>query len=256
MKSVEIVADVDGTPLRMIKGGNGSCALFLHGAAGLQGWLPFFEALSGKHEVVATEHPGFGLSHAQAWADSIARLADFYVAFLQKSEFGRVHLIGSSLGGWLAGEIAVRDQSLLRSLTVLSPAGILSDEIPLPDMLSWSYPELMRNVFADPKIAEQVLAQPLSPAQEEFRAHNRVAVQRLGKHGFSNPELSGQLSALSIPTAIIWGDTDRITPTGYAPLWKHAMPDAKLHIIPSCGHLPHVERLPAVIAILDTHLAG
>lgn len=255
MTGNETFVDVGGIPLRMIKGGEGSCVLFLHGAAGLQGWLPVFEALSAQHEVVATEHPGFGLSSEQAWADSMAKLADFYVSFLRRSEFGKVHLVGSSLGGWLASEIAIRDQSVLRSLTLLSPAGIQSQEIPLPDMLSWSYAELMRNVFADQKIAEHVIAQPLTPAQEDLRARNRVAIARLGKDGFSNPALAAELSKLSLPTTIIWGDTDRVTPTGYAPLWKHAIPHAKLHIVPSCGHLPHMERLPAVMDILQPHLA-
>jgi pimeloyl-ACP methyl ester carboxylesterase len=256
MKSIETFMDVDGIPLRMVRGGEGSCALFLHGAAGLQGWLPFFDALSSSHEVVATEHPGFGLSHGQAWADSIAKLADFYVAFLKRAELGKVHLIGSSLGGWLASEIAIRDESMLRSLTLLAPAGMQSKEIPLPDMLSWSYPELMQKVFADPKIAEQVIAQPLSAAQQELRAHNRTAVERLGRNGLHNPELPELLSKISVPTTILWGDTDRVTPTGYAPLWKHAIPHAKLHIIPSCGHLPHLERLSAVMELMQSHLAN
>lgn len=256
MKSVETTMDVDGIPLRMVRGGEGSCALFLHGAAGLQGWLPFFDALSSSHDVVATEHPGFGLSYRQTWADSLAKLADFYVAFLKRSELGKVHVIGSSLGGWLASEIAIRDESMLRSLTLLAPAGIQSPEIPLPDMLSWSYPELMRNVFADQKISEQVIAQPLSETQQELRAYNRTAVERLGRRGFHNPDLPAQLAKIGVSTAIMWGDTDRVTPTGYAPLWKHALPRAKLHIIPSCGHLPHIERLPAVMELIQPHLTN
>lgn len=255
MKHIEAYMDVGGIPLRMVRGGEGSCVLFLHGAAGLQGWLPFFGALSSSHEVVATEHPGFGLSHGQAWADSIAKLADFYVSFLARGELGKVHLIGSSLGGWLASEIAIRDQSMLESMVLLAPAGMRSAEIPVPDMLSWSYPELMRQVFADPKIAEQVIAQPLSPAQQDLRAHNGVAVARIGRDGFCNPDLAKLLSAVNVETTIIWGDTDRVTPTGYAPLWKHAMPHAHLHIIPECGHLPHIERLSKVMEAIEPQIS-
>ncbi|WP_167561182.1 alpha/beta fold hydrolase [Bradyrhizobium sp. AS23.2] len=247
--------DVAGIPLRLVRGGQGSRVLFLHGAAGLQGWVPFFEALSASHEVVATEHPGFGLSHAQTWADTMAKLADFYVSVLKNSELGKVHLIGSSLGGWLASEIAIRDQSLLRSLVLLAPAGMNSPEIPVPDFSSWSYPELMRQVFADPKIAEQVLSQPLSAAQQELRANNGIAVARLGRAGLHNPALAQSLSTVKIATTIIWGDTDRVTPTEYAPLWKHAMPHARLHIIPQCGHLPQVERLPNVLEAIGPQLA-
>ncbi|OKO79797.1 hypothetical protein AC629_28310 [Bradyrhizobium sp. NAS80.1] len=143
----------------------------------------------------------------------MAKLADFYVSVLKNSELGKVHLIGSSLGGWLASEIAVRDQSLLRSLVLLAPASMNSPEIPVPDLLSWSYPELLRQVLADPKIAEQVLSQPLSAAQQELRANNGIAVARLGRAGLHNPALAQSLSTVKIATTIIWGDTDRVTPT-------------------------------------------
>jgi pimeloyl-ACP methyl ester carboxylesterase len=255
MKHIETYMDVGGIPLRLVRGGKGARVLFLHGAAGLQGWLPFFDALSTSHEVVATEHPGFGLSHAQAWGDTIGKLADFYVSLLRKSELGKVHLIGSSLGGWLASEIAIRDQSLLRSLVLLAPAGMNSAEIPVPDLLGWSYQELMTQVFADQKIAEQVLSQPLSALQQELRSNNRLAVERLARNGLDNPDLFRSLSSVKIATTIVWGDADRVTPTGYAPLWKHAIPHAHLHIVPNCGHLPHIEQLSTVMGLLKPHLS-
>lgn len=256
MKHVENYVDVNGVSLRMVRGGEGDSVLFLHGAAGLQGWLPLFEALSVSKNVVATEHPGFGLSNGQAWADSIAKLADFYVSYLARGDLGKVHLIGSSLGGWLASEIAVRDQSMLQSLVLIAPAGMRSVEIPLPDMLSWSYEELMRQVFADPKIAAQVIAQPLSAEQQELRAHNRAAVSQIARDGFYNPRLADLLPIVKTKTTIIWGDTDRVTPTGYAPLWKHAIPHAHLHIIPDCGHLPHIERLSKVLEIIEPRISS
>lgn len=250
MENTEQRVDVDGTSLRFQQGGTGSPVLFLHGAAGFQGWTPFFEKLGARHRVMAPEHPGFGLSDGQEWADSIDRLADFYVKFLSRGDHGPVHLIGSSLGGWLASEIAIRDQSLLRSLVLIAPAGFPSPDIPLPDMLSWSYEQLMRNVFANPAIAEQVLSIPLTEAQVDLRSRNSKAVARLGRNGFANPRLPELLGGLEVQTTIIWGDTDRIVPVEYAPLWKQALPEAELHVLPYCGHLPHAEKLNEVMELI------
>ncbi|WP_163852220.1 alpha/beta fold hydrolase [Pseudooceanicola aestuarii] len=254
IENAEYKVDVDGTELRMQRGGQGTQVLFLHGAAGHQGWLPFVDALARTHDVMATEHPGFGLSDAAVWADSMAKLADFYVAFLRRDDIGPVHLIGSSLGGWLAAEIAIRDESLLRSLTLISPAGIQTPELRLPDMLAMTYEELMRAVFASSAIADMVLSQPLSPQQADMRNRNGTAVARLGGEGFHNPEFPGKLSAITVPTTLIWGDTDRIVPTGYGPIWKTAIPQAAFHVLGQCGHLPHVECQAAVMDILATRL--
>jgi len=250
-KSKEIqTVELCGVPVRLVNAGKGSRVLFLHGAAGLQGWVPFFEALADQHEVIAMEHPGFGLSHAQTWANSIGALADFYVRLLKEGPFGRLHLIGSSIGGWLAAEIAVRDESMLKSLTVLAPAGMETPELPLPDMLQWSYPELMRKVFADPVLGERVANKPLSPEERELRAYNGAAFAALLRSGYPNPDLARQLRNVTVPTTIVWGDTDRVTPTGYAPLWKNAMPNARLNVFENCGHLPHVECMDETVRVL------
>lgn len=246
MTPKESITVVDGVPVRMLRGGQGTRVLFLHGAAGLSGWLPFFDALGASHEVVATEHPGFGQSHAQSWADTMSRLADFYVELLKHTEFGMVHLVGSSLGGWLATEIAVRDPARLMSLTLLAPAGLHVSHLPLPDLLGWTYSQLMHQLFADPQLAARALAQPLSAADQALRAFNRRAVERLARDGLFNPMLRAQLATVTLPTAIVWGDSDRVIPTGYASIWHQALPHAALHILPSCGHLPHVECSAAV----------
>lgn len=254
----ESIVDIDGIPLRLLRGGHGPRVLFLHGAAGLSGWLPFFDALGASHEVIATEHPGFGRSHAQSWADTIGRLADFYVGLLKRPDFGPVHLVGSSLGGWLAAEIAVRDPARLASLTLLAPAGLHVPQLPLPDMRGWTYPQLMQQLFADPLFAARVLAQPLSATEQEFRAFNRRAVERLARDGLFNPLLGAQLANLTLPTAIVWGDTDRLVPTGHASVWQQALPQAALHLAPFCGHLPHVE-CPGAVAewiLRQWHAAG
>src|SRR5690242_20617072 len=103
--------------VRMWRDGQGASLIYLHGAAGLTGWMPFFARLAERFEVVVPEHPGFGTSDNPDWIRNIADMAMYYLDFLDGLNAERVHLVGHSLGGWIAAELAVRNCSRLKSLT-------------------------------------------------------------------------------------------------------------------------------------------
>jgi pimeloyl-ACP methyl ester carboxylesterase len=110
--------------IRLHRAGSGPKLLFLHGAGGVPQWLPFFDALADHYEVLVPEHPGFGSSDDPPWIQSMSDLAMFYLDLVEETGLDRIHLVGNSLGGWLAAEILIRDRSRFRSLTLLAPAGI------------------------------------------------------------------------------------------------------------------------------------
>src|SRR6195256_2743910 len=110
--------------IKLHRAGRGRTVLFLHGAGGVPQWLPFFEALAERYELLVPEHPGFGGSDDPAWIRSMPDLAMFYLDLVEEAGLDRIHLIGNSLGGWLAAEILIRDRSRFRSLVQLAPAGI------------------------------------------------------------------------------------------------------------------------------------
>ena len=101
--------------VRLHRAGRGPTVLFLHGAGGVPQWLPFFDALAERYEVLVPEHPGFGGSDDPAWIRSMPDLAMFYLDLVEEVGLDRVHLIGNSLGGWLAAEILIRDRSRFRA---------------------------------------------------------------------------------------------------------------------------------------------
>src|ERR1700683_2587659 len=120
--STSVVA-VGGCRIRLMRGGTAHPLVVLHGATGAS-WLPFMQKLAQHFDVIAPEHPGFGESDTPDWLDSIHDLAYFYLDVLQELKLERVHLVGNSLGGWLAAEIAVRSTARLASVTLCNAAGL------------------------------------------------------------------------------------------------------------------------------------
>src|SRR5689334_6755068 len=145
--------------------GRGPTVLFLHGAGGVPQWLPFFDALAERHELLVPEHPGFGRSDDPPWIRSIADLAMFYLDVVEEAGLDRIHLIGNSLGGWLAAEILIRDRSRFRSLVQLAPAGIRVKGVPGGDNFIWSPEEAVRNLYHNQSFADRILALTPDEAQ-------------------------------------------------------------------------------------------
>src|SRR5258708_37352538 len=110
---------VAGARVRLFRGGpkGAQSLVFLHGAGGHTGWMAFLEELSQRFAVFAPEHPGFGQSDDPPWLDQVSDLAYFYLDLLKALGLERVHLMGTSLGGWIAAELAVRDTAGLARLT-------------------------------------------------------------------------------------------------------------------------------------------
>src|SRR5262249_25196008 len=124
--SISTLSIRDGR-IRLMRGGAGNGMLMLHGAGGAGSWLPFMARLATRFDVIVPEHPGFGESDTPAWLDTIADLANFYLDFLDALDLDGVHLLGHSLGGWVASELAARNTTRPASLPLSAPPSL-----PLP----------------------------------------------------------------------------------------------------------------------------
>ena len=153
--------------IRLMRGGAGAPLLFLHGGGGVGIWLPCMAQLAKKFDVIAPEHPGFGDSDTPAWLDTIGDLANFYLDFLDQLDLSGVHLVGSSLGGWIAAELAVRNATRLASLTLIGAAGIHVKDVPQVDSFLSSEEQRIRDLFYDQLLAEAVIAGSQRPQLED-----------------------------------------------------------------------------------------
>jgi len=243
--------EIDGCQLSVKRAGKGETILFLHGAGGAARWLPFMADLADRYELIVPEHPGFGKSDTPPWLDNVGDLAYFYLDLLERQKLGKVHLVGNSLGGWIAAELAVRSQAQIATLTLVAPAGIHVAGVPMGDIFLWSPEQLVRNLVASPALAEQMLALPVSEAEQREAMQNSFTMAKLSwQPRLYNPHLRKWLHRITVPTQILWGDQDKIIPTPYGAAYQALIPGSRLQIFADCGHVPQIEKKDAFVAAI------
>jgi pimeloyl-ACP methyl ester carboxylesterase len=241
--------------IRLMRGGSGPPVLFLHGGGGAPSWLAFMARLATKFDVIVPEHPGFGESDTPIWLDTIADLANFYLDFLDELDLDGVHLVGHSLGGWIAADLAVRNTARLASLALVASAGIHVMGVEQVDTFLSNEEQRVRDLFHDQRLADEALARALRPEFEDVALKNRTITAKLVWQPRSHdPQLQKWLHRIDVPTLLIWGDHDRLFPKDHAFAYARLIPGAKAVIIADCGHLAHVEKPDACAAELEAFI--
>ena len=250
------VLAVRGCRIRLMRAGAGDPLVYLHGASGAS-WLPVLQKLSEKYDVIAPEHPGFGESDTPDWLDTIHDLAYFYLDVFDQLKLRGAHLVGNSLGGWLAAEIAVRNTSHLASVTLCNAAGLHVPGVKQSDSFMMSEEQRLREFFYDSKKAEEMVARVMHPDREDTVLKNRATVAKLSWHPRAHdPHLPKWLHRIDVPTLVIWGDHDKSFPNEHAQAYHRAIPGSKLDMIPQCGHVPQIEKPDEFVAALETFLGA
>jgi pimeloyl-ACP methyl ester carboxylesterase len=247
---------VRGCRIRLMRGGAGSPLVVLHGATGAN-WLPFMQKLAQKFDVIGPEHPGFGESDTPDWLDTIHDLAYFHLDLLEELKLSGVHLVGLSLGGWVAAELAVRSTTRLASLTLAGAAGLSVAGVEQMDPFLRSDEQRLRDFFFDQSKADAVVARALRPEYEDMALKNRTTVAKLTWQPRSHdPHLAKWLHRIDVPTLLIWGDHDRMFPKEHALAYQQLIPGAKVVIIPECGHVPQLEKPDVFAAEIEAFLGA
>ncbi len=247
--------DIRGKKTQMLSGGSGDPLLYLHSAGGEVVWLPFFEQLAQHYSVYVPGHPGFSQSEGLDQIDTIEDLVFHYTDLMDHIGLDQPYVAGLSLGGWLAAELATRYSNRLKKLALINPAGLRVPGSPMEDMFAANTQETRRLVFHDP---ESELARsfiPDEPSQEvlENVLRAREATARVGWNPYlSNPKLRSRLYRVTVPTLIIWGESDRLIPATHGEAYREGIDGSQLVLIPDCGHAPPFEKPEETV----THLAA
>ncbi|MEX2454385.1 MAG: alpha/beta fold hydrolase [Rhodospirillaceae bacterium] len=254
---METKIDVRGCEVFLRRGGKGEPLLFLHGAGGIPGWIPAFQGLADRFDLLVPDHPSFGQSDQPDWLDDMNDLAMFYLDFLDTLDLDGVHLVGQSLGGWLALEIAVRNSARLKSLTLVGSAGIRIKGKPIADIFMMDPDDLTRALFCDPSHAERILGMSLTEEQIDVQIRNRVSTARLGwQPRLFNPSLRKWLHRITVPVHVVWGDSDRIIDPAYAGEFARVLKGAEVTMIEKAGHLPHIEQAGPFVSAVSGFISG
>ncbi len=239
---------VDGTELLVVTGGAGRSLLVLHDELGNAGSLKWNRALAARRTIVTPLHPGFGRTPRAEWIGSIRDLAAFYARYLIEQNLAPIDVIGFSLGGWIAGEMAACNPGQFRKMMLVAPAGIRPPQGEILDFFQMMAPRQVLASVRDPSgTAEfgELYGGPMAPEQFESFEDARAQTARLAWTPFMhNPALPHLLGvAAGLPTLVMWGRQDAVVPPSAAEGWRAAMSGARTVRFDACGHRPEIERL-------------
>lgn len=252
--SWEKVDTARGATCRVLQGGEGPDLFFLHGAGGILQDDPLLARLAETHRVWAPELPGFGDS---AGEELLEDMLDFTLhGFDMLSGLGiqRPVLVGHSLGGMIAAEMACLCPDDIPALVLLAPLGLWLDEQPVADLFSVLPHDLPALLFHDPAVGSAALTRGSDFSDDqaliEFFVANARRLGTAGKLMFPIPDrrLSKRLYRLRADTLLVWGESDRVVPPVYADAWKERIPAARATRIPGAGHMLTIENPDQVVA--------
>jgi pimeloyl-ACP methyl ester carboxylesterase len=249
------IADIE---LELLEAGRGSPLLFLHGASGFAADQPFVPLLSKNRRLIAPSHPGFGGSSLPDWLDSVDDIAHLYLELLDKLGLRDVDLVGCSIGGWIAAEIATRVPERIRRLVMVGPVGIKvgpPDKLDIPDIFAMPQADVQKLIYHDPA---RMTPDPAKMSDEQlaamFRARETLALL-VWEPWMHNPKLRRRLHRAAMPALLIRGESDGLVSVDYLHAYARLLPDAKTLTIPAAGHVPHLEQ-PAAFASAAIEFLG
>jgi pimeloyl-ACP methyl ester carboxylesterase len=246
--------DIGEVSIEALVHGDGRPLLFLHGIDYFAEQIPFLYRLSEHFRVIAPRHPGFGATRRPAWMRTVGDIAYLYLDLLDRLALDDVLLVGSSFGGWVAMELAVRSTARLSGLALVDTLGLKfggRDEAEITDIFTLSASEVVAHNFADPSRAPDYGA--LDDAAIEEVARDREAAVLYGWRPFMhNPSLKHWLHRLRLPNLVIWGEKDRIVAPAYGAHLTQRLPGARFVPIANAGHYPQIEQPEKVAAAIET----
>lgn len=240
--------------IEVLEAGQGPPLLFLHGAGGVPAWEGALPLLARTFHMYAPLLPGFGRSTGLEHLDDQWDLFLHGFDVMEALGLERPYVVGESMGGWLAAEMAALRPKEIGRLALAAPLGLWRDDAPVADMFGQMTHELVPQLFHDTSCpaAQQMLALTTLVSDKDDRTDEQVEMliamvrgfRTVAKFLFPIPEhgLEKRLPRIAAPTLVVWGTGDRFVAPSYAGLFRARIPDARIEMIADAGHLIGLER--------------
>jgi pimeloyl-ACP methyl ester carboxylesterase len=222
--------------------GEGRPFLLLHGGGGPGTVAGFGALLAGSRpaRVISPAHPGFGGTPRPEALHTVAGLAGLYVALLDQLGLDDVTVVGNSIGGWIAAEMALLASPRVSGIILVNGVGIQVPDHPIADFFSLTMDQVTQLSYHDPD-RFRIDPATLPPAAQAGMAGNRATLAAYTGTAMSDPTLAGRLSVVETPTRVLWGDSDQIVDPDYGRAFAAAIPSARFQLLTDTGHMPQLE---------------
>ena len=234
----------------------GRPVLVLHGGGGPATVAPIAEHFAPASPTLLPTHPGWNGTPRPDDLTRVADLAAAYLRLLRDRHLSDVLVVGSSLGGWIAAELAAADtEGLISGLVLMDAVGIEVEGEPVRDFFALDARGVAEYAFHD---AERFYVDPATfPAERLAVIQGNMAALRVfsGGPAMSDPGLRARLAAVAVPTLVLWGESDRIATPAYGKEYAASFRDARFEVVAEAGHLPHLEQPERTFALLDDFAA-
>jgi pimeloyl-ACP methyl ester carboxylesterase len=248
-KTIQLYPDL---PLTITESGHGRPALILHGGGGPMTVAMIANHLAGTMHTITPVHPGWNGTPRPDWFTGVDDLALAYLHYLYDNDLGDVLVIGSSLGGWIGAEMAVRDLGgRITGLVLIDAGGVDIEGEPITDFFALDARGIAEHAFHD---ADRFYVDPATVAPEQSAMQQaNIATLRViaGDPYMHDPKLLRRLGRVRIPTLAIWGDSDRIVTPAYGKAYADAFGNGRFELVENAGHLPQIEQPTATFALID-----
>jgi pimeloyl-ACP methyl ester carboxylesterase len=247
---------VNGLPTWVLSAGVGPAILFIHGTGGSgKVWFNQMRRFESQYRVIAPDLPGYGRTPLPESIRSNDDYPEFLLAMMDVLGISKAVLVGNSMGGRVALQLALDHADRVAGLVLVNSSGLKLPDLPTANVRDLSPAEFASRLFyrtPDRPSSRAALAERFVDSPEQQQA--RETMLRLTA-GPLRKDMQGRLSEIQVPTLVIWGEGDRIIPPAYGEAFASAIPDAKLAVIPRAGHVPMLERPGAVNEAMAPFLA-
>ena len=244
---------VSEVELEVERRGRGRPLLVLYGEDALELDAPVTVELARDHELIIPSPPGFGRSERPDWIESPDDISYIYLDLMERLNIEKLPAIGFSFGGWLALEMATKDDGLFSKLVLVDPYGVKIGgpmDRDIEDV--WNiHPEKVAALkwFDADKGKRDFTAMPESELTVIAR-NNESFARFCWDPCLHNPKLARRLHRVRLPTLFVWGENDGIVTPNYGKAYSRMIPGAEFSVIAKAGHYPHLEQPDAFMRLV------